>query len=141
MTAIFDTKTDWTTIQTTSCGSTGNPSTDCPSKTLFNTASSSTYVRSAVQSSLTYGELDFTGYSATDSICFDQAGTCLTNQYFYEAITAENESNQGFLSDVEAIVGLSRNVNTDQNLLVTQKLYSQGKTFQGLFSFNLAPIN
>ena len=119
LTAIFDTKTDWTTIQTTSCGATGNPAVDCPTKSLYNTASSSTYARQAVQASLTYGDLTFSGYSSTDSICFDQVGTCLTNQYFYEAISAEANSNQGHLADVEAIVGLSRNVNTDQNLLVS----------------------
>ena len=75
-----------------------------------------------MQPSITYGDLTFSGYSATDTICFDTAGTCLTNQYFYEAISAESESNEGFLSDVEAIVGLSRSTNTDANLLVTYKM-------------------
>lgn len=45
ITGIFDTKSDWLLIQTTSCGDTGVNSVDCPDKVLYDTSASPTYVR------------------------------------------------------------------------------------------------
>ena len=64
----------------------------------------------------------------------------MTNQLFYEAISAESGSNEGYLSDVESIIGLSRKTNVDTNILLAYKMWGT-ISFQAVFSVYLAPTN
>ena len=67
------------------------------------------YTRGDGQSSISYDDVTYHGYKSTDDICLDSDGAiCLQDMNFYEATYASENSNEGFLSDVAMIVGLSR---------------------------------
>ena len=75
-------------------------------------------------------------YPVQDIISFDQMGTFNFGLDFYLMYACGNERlNYGFLTDVEAIIGLSTDVDFINDML-SERLISQR-----LFSLNLAPIN
>ena len=59
---------------------------------------------------------------------------------FYESTFVSQNSNNGLLSDVAMIVGLSRKTTTTE-MLIVDELYNQGRVFQAIFCLNLAPGN
>ena len=128
LTTIFDTKTDWFLVQTTSCGETGDPEIDCPDKYLYDTSESSTYDTIAVESSLTYGDLTFDGYLSEDTVCLDSVGLQCVIMNLYEATYASSNFNEGILSDVSSIVGLSRSISITANAnLLVEEMATQGQ--------------